>query len=44
MNPESSQDQTGKNDGRIDAFQEMDGPYDFHGPPCKYPSTINEDT
>lgn len=24
------------------SFQEIDGTYDFHDPPCKYPSTINE--
>lgn len=44
MNPNSLQDQIGENDERIDALQGIDGAYNFHDPPCKYPSVINEDT
>lgn len=44
MIPDILQNQTSENDGRIDAFQGIDGAHDFHGPHCKYLSTIKEGT
>ncbi|XP_022864513.1 uncharacterized protein LOC111384467 [Olea europaea var. sylvestris] len=38
------QDQTGENDGRIDALQGIDGIHDSHDTPCKYSGTINGGT
>lgn len=44
MNPSFLHDLTGRNDGKIDALQGIEGTHDFHVPPCKIPFTINECT